>query len=94
MKKLEIKYIAKSVPLQADKKTKVSWLLDESRDFWLLRGITFDVTQGEAVGVIGENGSGKTELLKIITGLERQSTGFVTTDAKSVTQVWTVLIRI
>ena len=82
MKKLEIKYIAKSVPLHADKKTKVSWLLDESRDFWLLRGITFDVTQGEAVGVIGENGSGKTELLKIITGLERQSTGFVTTDAK------------
>ena len=54
MKKLEIKYIAKSVPLHADKKTKVSWLLDESRDFWLLRGITFDVTQGEAVGVIGE----------------------------------------
>ncbi|WP_334117147.1 ATP-binding cassette domain-containing protein [Ligilactobacillus sp.] len=82
MKKLEIKYIAKSVPLQVDKKTKVSWLLDESRDFWLLRGITFDVTQGEAVGVIGENGSGKAELLKIIAGLERQSTGFITTDAK------------
>lgn len=82
MKKLEIKYIAKSVPLQVDKKIRVSWLSDESRDFWLLRGITFDVTQGEAVGVIGENGSGKTELLKIIAGLERQSTGFITTDAK------------
>lgn len=82
MKKLEIKYIAKSVPLKADKKARSALLSAEGRDFWLLRGITFDAAQGEAVGVIGENGSGKTELLKIIAGLDGQSTGFITTDAR------------
>lgn len=82
MRRLEIKYITKSVPLLADKKIKVSFMNSDSDDFWLLRGINLDVAQGEAVGIIGENGSGKSELLKIIAGLSRQTTGFITTDAK------------
>jgi ABC-2 type transport system ATP-binding protein len=37
--------------------------------FWPLRGITFDIAAGEAVGVVGRNGTGKSTLLKLIAGV-------------------------
>jgi ABC-2 type transport system ATP-binding protein len=37
--------------------------------FWALRHVTFDVQPGEAVGIIGSNGGGKSTLLRMIAGV-------------------------
>ncbi len=45
------------------------------RDFFALDKISFDVKKGETVGIIGTNGSGKSTILKIITGVLNPTTG-------------------
>ncbi len=38
-------------------------------DFWPFRHVTFDIDEGEAIGVVGRNGQGKSTLLSLIAGV-------------------------
>jgi ABC-2 type transport system ATP-binding protein/lipopolysaccharide transport system ATP-binding protein len=44
-------------------------------DLWSLRDVSFTVTDGDAVGIIGRNGAGKSTILKILTGITAPTTG-------------------
>ena len=52
------------------------------KEFWALRGVSFDVFHGETVGIVGRNGSGKSTLLQMICGTIRPTLGNLVVDGR------------
>lgn len=52
-------------------------VVEPERSFAALQDVSFEVSQGTTVGIIGSNGSGKSTLLKLIAGLHRPNSGTV-----------------
>jgi lipopolysaccharide transport system ATP-binding protein len=49
----------------------------DRRDFWALQDVSFSVQRGEAFGIIGANGAGKSTILKLLTGIMRPTQGSI-----------------
>ncbi|HXQ27936.1 MAG TPA: ABC transporter ATP-binding protein, partial [Gemmatimonadales bacterium] len=45
------------------------------REFWALEDVSFGVKRGEAFGIIGRNGAGKSTILKLLSGIMRPTRG-------------------
>jgi ABC-type polysaccharide/polyol phosphate transport system ATPase subunit/SAM-dependent methyltransferase len=61
-------------------KVRLLSLIDLSRrqrveEFWALKSVSLKIRRGEAVGLIGRNGSGKSTFLKVVAGIHRPTSG-------------------
>jgi putative ABC transport system ATP-binding protein len=71
---MDIRNITKSLPLGRSQIT-------------ILKGISFQITSGEFVSIVGPSGSGKSTLLGIIAGLDNPTTGQVLIDGVDITKM-------
>lgn len=84
---IRVEHLNKMYKLYARPKDRLFEALGLSRkkrytELYALNDVSFDVKKGETVGIIGTNGSGKSTILKIITGVLSPTSGRVVTDGR------------
>ncbi|MCT4398809.1 ABC transporter ATP-binding protein [Pediococcus ethanolidurans] len=80
--KIKLKNVTKEYDLYRTKSEQLKSFFnltkhDSVPHFWSLKGISLTIYKGESVGIIGVNGSGKSTMSNIISGIIPQTTGFV-----------------
>lgn len=78
---LRLKEVSKKYRIRREPDgARASWLsklasLTRKEDFWALKDVSFEVPRGEALGIIGHNGAGKSTILKLLSRITTPSAG-------------------
>src|SRR5579864_6556250 len=74
---LQFDHVSKrySIPAQNGPKRWYSSFVNRSSEMWALQDLSFSVSEGEALGVVGHNGAGKTTVLKLLSGITAPTRG-------------------
>src|ERR1700758_2542579 len=77
---LSLDHISKRyvIPVESKPKHWYSFLGGRFAEMWALRDVSFDVKEGEALGIVGHNGAGKTTILKLLSGITAPTRGQIT----------------
>src|SRR4030095_8994508 len=79
---LQFSNVSKEYKLRASNNSPRRWyarrLSRRSGQMWALRDLSLRVAEGEALGIFGHNGAGKTTILKILAGITTPTTGEIT----------------
>jgi lipopolysaccharide transport system ATP-binding protein len=54
----------------------------KSEEFWALDDISFEIRKGEAIGIIGHNGAGKSTMLKHLSGIMKPTSGTIAVNGR------------
>ena len=77
---LSVQGVGKEYKLYSSPRARLKALLTgraAHRSHWALRGVSFDLRRGQCIGVIGDNGAGKSSLLKLLAGTLQPSMGSI-----------------
>lgn len=79
---IEVKNVTKKFKIYLDKgkmlkERAISWSRNKYEEKWVLNGISFEIKKGEAVGLIGHNGCGKSTTLKLLTKIMYPDSGSI-----------------
>src|SRR5947209_15287516 len=69
-------------PIQRSVVGKLRRFWQRPREFWAVRNVSFEVRRGEALGIIGHNGAGKSTVLKLLANIVTPSLGEIMIDGQ------------
>ncbi len=76
---LQFSHVSKKYRLPTDGDRPKRWysraLRRKSGQMWALKNVSFSVNEGEALGIVGHNGAGKTTIMKLISGITTPTSG-------------------
>jgi len=79
---LKLDQVSKKYKLPARGNSPKRWykraFARRSSEMWALKDISFEVKQGEALGIVGHNGAGKTTMLKLLSSITAPTHGQIT----------------
>lgn len=89
---IEVNALSKNFRYWADRPTTMKSILvdlmrgrvqfGERREFNVLDQVSFEIRQGEFVGIMGRNGAGKSTMMKLICGIYKPTSGFVKVEGR------------
>src|SRR3979409_2065124 len=79
---LKLDHVSKKYNIPASSNSPKRWykrgFARRSSEMWALRNLSFEVKEGEALGIVGHNGAGKTTILRILAGITTPTAGNIT----------------